>query len=137
MTAGKGKCLCGAVRVTAQSIKTHHHACHCGSCRKWGSSPYFSVPSQGVSFEGEENITRYDSSEWAERGFCKICGSSLFYRLKNPETYYISVGIFDEPTDFTLVGEIFIDSKPDGYNFAGDHPRKTEAEVIAEFSSSD
>lgn len=97
----------------------------------------FFARAQGVGFEGEENVTVYDSSKWAERGFCKICGSNLFYRLKSSGLCFISVGIFDEPADFTLIGEIYIDSKPDGYDFAGDHPRQTEAEVVAEFTSSD
>lgn len=134
MTAGKGKCLCGAVRVTAESIETHHGACHCAMCRRWASGPLFAAMAHGVSFEGEENITVYDSSEWAERGFCKVCGSNLFYRLKGPGLHFLSVGIFDEPAAFTLGSEVCIDLKPAGYDFAGDHPRKTEAEVFAEFS---
>jgi hypothetical protein len=32
------------------------------------------------------------------------------------------------------VGEIFVDNKPAGYAFAGDHPRLTEAEFLAQFS---
>ena len=106
-------------------------------CRRWAGSPFFAASAQGVRFEGEENVSVYNSSDWAERGFCKVCGSNLFYRLKGPGLYYMSVGIFDEPTQFALSREIFIDTKPDGYEFAGDHPRRTAAEVIAEFSSLD
>ena len=115
MTSGTGKCLCGAVRVTARSIETHHNACHCGMCRRWAGSPFFAASAQGVRFEGEKNVSVYNSSEWAERGFCKVCGSNLFYRLKEPGLYFMSVGIFDEPTQFALSGEIYIDAKPDGY----------------------
>jgi hypothetical protein len=31
---------------------------------------------------------------------------------------------------FRITGEIFIDRKPPGYDFAGDHPRLTEAETM-------
>ena len=85
----------------------------------------------GVVFEGEEHITRYSSSEWAERGFCSRCGSSLFYRLKEPEQYIMSTGAFDDAEQFKLAGEIYVDEKPSGYDFAGDHPRLTGAEFMA------
>ena len=45
----------------------------------------------------------------------------------------MSAGTFDDPTPFKLAWEIFIDRKPDGYCFAGEHPRMTEAETLARF----
>ena len=51
-----------------------------------------------VTFEGEENISVFESSEWAERGFCKECGSHLFYRLKATHQYIMPAGLFDEDT---------------------------------------
>ena len=39
-------------------------------------------------FNGEENIERYSSSAWAERGFCKRCGSSLLYRFEGNESIH-------------------------------------------------
>ena len=41
------------------------------------------------------------------------------------------VGAFDDTDSFALNAEIFIDRKPASYDFAGDHPRLTEAETIA------
>lgn len=84
-----------------------------------------------VSFQGEENMKRYASSEWAERGFCSNCGTNLFYRLKQPEMYMMATGCFDDADQFSLAGEIYIDEKPAGYDFAGDHPRMTGAEFMA------
>jgi hypothetical protein len=89
-----------------------------------------------VAFEGREHLARYASSEWAERGFCKTCGSSLFYFLKPSQSYTLGVGTFDDPSQFLLDREIFIDHKPAGYALAGDHPRLTEAEVFAEYEAS-
>ena len=48
-----------------------------------------------VSFKGQENIGVFASSDWAERGFCKKCGSHLFYRLKQANQYIMPAGIFD------------------------------------------
>jgi hypothetical protein len=104
-------------------------------CRRWsGGSPFFAAQTKNVTFESEESIGRYTSSDWAERGFCKKCGTTLFYFLKPAQTYHMSVGTFDDPSPFRLVLEIFIDRKPDGYALAGDHPRWTEAETFAKFA---
>lgn len=130
-----GRCLCGAVRFVAHDVETHHSACHCATCRRWsGGSPLFTAGAKSVEFEGEANITRYSSSEWAERGFCKTCGSNLFYFLRPMEKYMISVGAFDDASAFVLAREIYIDKKPTGYELGGDRPRMTEAEVIAAFA---
>ena len=137
MTTRTGKCLCGAVRFTAEGVETHFHACHCGMCRRWGGGgPFLCASAKSVRFEGEEQLGRYASSDWAERGFCKTCGSSLYYLFKPMQSYSLSIGTFDDPSQLTLTREIFIDAKPPGYAFTGDHPRLTEAETIAAFTGS-
>ena len=65
-----------------------------------------------------ENIERYSSSAWAERGFCKRCGSSLFYRLKETNQYILNMGSFDDQRPFKIASEIYVDDKPAGYDFA-------------------
>ena len=126
-----GHCLCGAVTYTAKDVQTDINSCHCGMCRRWNGGPAFAAMVGKVTFEGEENITRYQSSEWAERGFCKRCGANLFFRLKEQDHYVMWMGSFDDQTPFNLVGEIFIDEKPPAYNLAGDHPRLTGEEFMA------
>jgi hypothetical protein len=126
-----GHCLCGAVRFTAENVRPEQSACHCGMCRRWsGGSPFFAVRAENVTFEGESNIGRYDSSDWAQRGFCKTCGTALFYYFKAANRYAMSAGVFDDNAKFVLAREIFIDDKPEGYAFAGEHPRWTAAETI-------
>ncbi|MFT5430824.1 MAG: hypothetical protein ACI9OJ_001502 [Myxococcota bacterium] len=83
----QGGCLCGAVRFVATGVKTTHHACHCDTCRGWSGGPFLGCHAASVEFEGADNIARYDSSDWAQRGFCKTCGSNLFYFLKPAGTY--------------------------------------------------
>jgi hypothetical protein len=135
-TPATGKCLCGTVRFTATGFKPEYHACHCGMCRRWsGGSPFFAVGCKSVTFDsGADNIGRFRSSDWAERGFCKSCGTTLFYFLKPTEQYSMSVGTFDDPALFKLASEIFIDHKPSDYALAGDRPRLTEAEVFAKYA---
>lgn len=126
-----GRCLCGAVSYSAEDVETDIHTCHCSMCRRWTGGPAFAATVGSVAFEGEENIARYDSSAWAERGFCSRCGTNLFYRMKEPNQYVLWMGTFDDPAPFRVAGEIFIDEKPATYELAGDHPRLTGAEFMA------
>jgi hypothetical protein len=48
----------------------------------------------------------------------------------------LCVGAFDDSSELRLTREIFIDHKPDGYAFAGEHPRLTAAETLAEYAPS-
>jgi hypothetical protein len=102
-------------------------------CRRWsGGGPFFAVRTSAVTFEGEDNLGRFTSSDWAERCFCKMCGSHVAYFLVPMKAYMLSSGLFDD--SFKLSLEIFIDRKPDGYALAGDHPRWTEAETFAKLA---
>ena len=85
---------------------------------------------EALEFENEDSVTAYDSSDWAQRGFCKNCGTHLFYRLKEGNMIVVWAGAFDHNDGFEIASEIYIDSKPAGYNFAGDHPRMTEQEFL-------
>jgi hypothetical protein len=126
-----GRCLCGEVTFSAEEVETKFHACHCGMCRRWsGGAPFFATRVGKVTFAGGE-VGRYDSSDWASRGFCKACGTTLFYFLKPAQAYMMGVGTFDDQQPFALHREIFIDKKPAGYALSGDHERWTEEETFA------
>ncbi len=131
-----GRCLCGKVRFSTQEPVEEVAVCHCDMCRRWSGSPAMSVFLQdAVDIDGQENLSWYDSSEWAERGFCAVCGSSLFYRTKGDQPVYsINAGAFDDQSPFKLHLEYFIDEKPAFYAFAGDIPSMTGAEVFAMYA---
>lgn len=131
-----GKCLCGAVSFQAEGVERAVHGCHCRMCRAWSGSPLLATTVARVTFSGAEHIVRFDSSDWGARGFCGRCGSNLFYHLKGPDQYMLCMGAFDDQSGFDLAGEIFVDHKPPGYAFAGDHPRQTEAEFLASIGAS-
>lgn len=131
-----GRCLCGAVSFSAVAAKRDVDICHCGMCRRWSAGPFIGFPHDGeVAFEGAENIGLYKSSEWAERAFCRVCGSSLYYHLLGTDHYSFSVGVLDDQSGLTLTQEIFIDEKPAYYDFANDTPKLTGAEVFAAFAA--
>ena len=130
----KGRCLCGAIGITAPD-NTEMNACHCGMCRRWGGGPTLSVHcGPGVQIAGTERIRTYRSSDWAQRAFCSSCGTHLYYQLIGSNEYALSVGLFQDGPEFRMHEQIFIDMKPAGYEFANDTPRLTEAEVFAKYA---
>ena len=132
----QGSCLCGAVKVTAKTNSNHVDACHCNMCRKWTGGPLLAIQcGEDVNFEGNENISVFNSSEWAERGFCSKCGTHLFYRLKEGNYYALPVGLLDDEESFVLEQQIFIDEKPSFYSFANKTKNMTGEEVFAEYSA--
>ena len=134
----RGQCLCGAVRFTAKKAANEVGACHCAMCRRWSGSPLMTVDcGTEVVFEGADNISVYDSSEWAERGFCSVCGSNLFYRLKHNGEHQMLAGLFDDPDGLQLEHQVFIDQKPDFYAFSNKTRDLTGAEVFALYGASE
>ena len=132
----QGSCLCGSVNLSTQ-IKREVSACHCNICRKWGGAALLGVECESdVSFSGEKNIGVYQSSPWAERGFCKKCGTHLFYRLKEKQHYYIPVGVFDNAKDLVFTYQAFIEQKPEYYSFINQTRNITGEELFALLNSS-
>lgn len=135
-----GNCLCGAVSYTLANDPKEIGACHCNMCRKWSGGIYLGVeaPTDTVRVSGTENLTVYASSPWAERAFCKICGSSVYYRVTAPGphegTYHFGAGTLNELGDVPLTGELFIDEKPRGYSFAEKTHQMNTQEVMAMFA---
>jgi len=131
-----GTCLCGAVTVSFPLEKDTFDACHCGMCRKWGGGPALTVDGgTNVKFQGEEFITTHNSSDWAERGFCKRCGTHLFYRLKESGFHNFPLGLLQNTENLRFHLQIFVDMKPENYSFANKTEEMTQAEVFAKYSS--
>jgi hypothetical protein len=127
-----GGCLCGAVRFSVDQAITGFSACHCTMCRGWASGPFLAADcGTDVRFEGDDSIAEYRSSQWAERGFCKICGSNLFYFHISAGRYYMAVGAFDALDGLDMSVQVFIDEKPDCYAFVNQTKEMTGAEVFA------
>ncbi len=129
-----GTCLCKAVSMSVENMEPKVGACHCNTCRKWCGGPNLAIDcGTEVVFEGEEFISVYASSEWAERGFCKQCGTHLFYRLKQNQKYIIEAGVFDHSEGFVFDHQIFVDQRPDYYAFSNQTHDLTGAEVFAQY----
>jgi len=113
-----GSCMCGAVKFEISSELAAPDACHCSRCRK--QSGHFlasaDVSRDQVAIQGSENITWYQSSEKVRRGFCKVCGSSLFWDPVQRDWIAVAMGAIDTPTNVRLAKHIFVSDKGDYYD---------------------
>ncbi len=126
--------MCGAVCFAATAKKPNVVACHCEMCRRWSAGPFMALECESVSFEDDKSIGRIRSSDWAERGFCKTCGSNLFYRIVDSGEYHMAAGLFDDPSMLHMSLQVFTDSKPEFYEFANETKMMTGAEVFAMYA---
>ena len=128
----QAKCLCGGIRIDADFETVDISACHCDTCRRWSGGPFLAIAgAENVVLAGTDLLTVYKSSEWGERGFCKACGTGLFWRSQDGEHYALSATTLNDIGDAKLTSEIFIDSKPEWYAFANDTKKMTGAEFFA------
>ena len=121
--------MCGAVQFSARNVPVKAAICHCDMCRRWTGSAFIAVdlPAEDVSWVGEAQIATLQSSEWAERAWCRRCGSTLYFRNTaddDHKVYEIALGLFDDPNGFEVKRELYIDQKPDAYAFKGAKHRK-------------
>src|SRR6185312_8707468 len=91
--------------------------CHCTQCRKQ-SGHFFAatnVSDADLEISGSENITWYRSSKVARRGFCRLCGSILFWKHDELDTTSVMAGAFDTPSGLVGESHIFVADKGDYY----------------------
>lgn len=121
----KGSCLCGAVRFTVEGDLPPPTACHCTQCRKFTGhhEAGTDVPRSALTMENDETLTWYHSSEKVRRGFCSVCGSSLFFDPTHLDRIGIMMGAFDTPTNTRLAMHIFVADKGDYYEIADGLPQ--------------
>ena len=87
------------------------------------------VPRAALSVEGSEKVTWFESSEKVRRGFCSVCGSSLFFDpldRKKHDWIGVSMGAFDGPTETKLRIHIFVANKGDYYEIADGLPQNQQ-----------
>ena len=78
----EGGCHCGAVRYEVAGEPQHVALCHCSDCRKSAGAPMVAwaafAEDEFKLVQGE--LTTFNSSGTALRGFCPKCGTGISYR---------------------------------------------------------
>ncbi len=127
-----GRCLCGAVTFEATPETMAMGVCHCSMCRKWSGGSFMAVEcGTSLKIEDQSALGVYTSSDWGERCFCKTCGTTLFWRMRDGSHQVVSAQAFDDPGQFQFVSEIFIDENPGNYAFSNQTKKMTGAEFLA------
>lgn len=127
----KGQCLCGGVRVRLPFPVTDVGVCHCDRCRRWGSGPWMSLQVPGAVVSGD-SLAIFRSSAFAERGFCKNCGTHIFHRPQDGPELAISSGLF-RSDQYHIAREIFSDAKPPYYHFVADSEKRSTMSMAFEW----
>ena len=139
-----GGCQCGAVRYALLETPGNACICHCRMCQKqFGSffGAFADVPTDSF------RITRgspgwFQSSDEALRGFCRDCGTPLFYKFMSSPRIAVSIGALDRHSDMKPQAQYGIEAREpwfadlpflpqtvtgDGDNGSGDTPARFES----------
>lgn len=132
----KAQCLCGAVQFTARVADGHVNACHCKQCQRWtGGGPLLAIRVNDVETTGEDKIRAYHASAHGERAFCSICGTTLYWKLKERSVAFLPVGLFEDQSGFEVTEEIFVDHRPEWLPEWPNAKQHSEAEMKAQLNA--
>jgi hypothetical protein len=123
-----GGCLCGAVRFEVTPPTKWCAHCHCSLCRRAHGAAFvtwFGV--ERPQFEvtsGDEDVSWYQSTPEARRGFCSRCGSTMFFESERwADEVHIAVAHMDGPIDRAPKAHVFFDSHVDWAETTDNLPR--------------
>ena len=124
----KGSCECQGVVFELIGELRDVVFCHCSQCRKtsghyWAATQ---VSKGNLNLIKATSLSWYDSSDKARRGFCSVCGSSMFYERKGVDKISVSAGSLEIPTSLDRMRHIYVASKGDYYDISDDLPQFEE-----------
>lgn len=128
----RGSCLCGAVRYEVRGPLRSVIGCHCTQCRKQTGHYMAATAAKHEHFKiiKDEALRWYRSSDTVERGFCRVCGSTMFWQGKGRDYVAIAAGSVDGETGLSVAGHIFCGDKGDYYEIKdGEFQRAREARI--------
>ncbi len=96
-----GGCQCGAVRYALLVRPNNPCLCHCRMCQKQFGNFFAALAGVDAKYF---RLTRgqmafFRSSDDAERGFCRDCGTPLAYKFLSQPRIYVSIGSLDRHTE--------------------------------------
>lgn len=90
--------MCQAVRYTVPGPPATVCVCHCSLCRRSVGAPavvWATFGREALAVEG--TVSWFQSSEHARRGFCGVCGTSLFFVTeRQPHEVDVTVASLDQ-----------------------------------------
>ncbi|WP_068306190.1 GFA family protein [Pararhodobacter sp. CCB-MM2] len=130
-----GGCQCGAVRYRVASGPTKAVICHCRMCqRATGNAfaPLLQVKPEAVTWTGTPS--EWASSSVAWRGFCRTCGTPLYFRTE--DGIELMAGTMAPGTPFEAQYNASVESRVGWLGALHDAPsRTTDPAILAEVES--
>jgi len=119
-----GGCLCGKIRITANTEPAFVGVCHCRSCQRNSGSAFAVVlgfPAAAVSMQGELKTDTGDSGKSLYRRFCPECGSSISSEVEMmPGMILLKAGALDDPSAVKPGVQIYCDSAQPRVSLGGE-----------------
>lgn len=125
MTVRTGACHCGAVGFEISGEVRGVVYCHCTQCRK--QTGHFVAATRcddsQLTVKGADNLTWYEASDEARRGFCSTCGSHMFWKRHGSDQTSVWAGAFEKPSGLEASHHIYVDEKGDYYELCDGLPQ--------------
>lgn len=120
-----GGCLCGAVRYEVKGPLRDVVNCHCSYCQKQhgGYGPHTKARKVNITLTKTDGLGWYQTSKTARRGFCRECGSGLFWEPYELDATGIIASTLDGQTGLKTMGHIYVSEKSDFYQITDDLPQ--------------
>lgn len=123
MIKDSGACQCGKITFELWDFNPEYSVCHCTDCRKWTGSFYACIAAKTDHYKisGAEHITWYQKAPKSQQGFCKHCGSAIFWR-ESPDATELdfAIGMLNNPNQLRPKRHIFCQSKANFYDIPKD-----------------
>ena len=134
MQVYKGSCECRDVTFEVTGQLRPVIACHCDQCRKssghfWASTY---APSENINITSGRALSWFQSTDVVRKGFCRTCGSSLFWKLDGRNGLSISGGAFDDAIPAKLEKHIFVSEKGCYYEITDGLPQADQFDLSSE-----
>jgi hypothetical protein len=112
-----GGCACGGVRYAVSGKLRDIIACHCEQCRR--TSGHFVAATacrrEHFTLLQQSGLQWYGAVPGYRRGFCKVCGSSLFFEELGGVRVSIAAGSLDAPQGLPMAAHIYTAEAGDYY----------------------
>jgi hypothetical protein len=124
-----GGCLCGAVTYSVAGGLRDVVNCYCERCRRFTGHHLAATAAAVADLDIEDPRLQltWHPVPGAEYGFCRSCGSSLFWRAdESPTQMSICAGSLEPPTGLSTVEAWWSSQASDYFTRPDVHERSTE-----------
>ena len=127
-----GGCLCGQVRYRINGHCRHIINCHCDNCRRTHGhvAAYTAVIKSDLFFLTQQSLKWYhDKSPNTYRGFCDVCGASLFWEAADAihpaskNKISVAAGTLDSGHGLKTIGHIYVSEAGEYYQIEDELPQ--------------